>query len=574
MAHLHKKVKQGKTYYYIREIARVGGKPKVVNQVYLGSVDRILDMALGQQKTDLSKIQVQEFGSLFLANFVDQYIDLAGIVDSVIPPKPREKGPSLGEYFLFAAFNRMIEPRSKLGLPAWYKNLAVSQIRPVDTSALTSQRYWSKWDRVDGESIQEIARLFFKKINEIEPIDASCFLFDTTNYFHYMDSKTPSKLFVRGKNKEGKHWLRQVGLALLVSRQSQIPIFYREYEGNCHDSRLFNRLLEEIFASIETMGQGSPTLTVVVDKGMNSEANMQSIDQRNGVDFITTYSPAFAEDLMRKDFSFFSPVDTPKNRELAAKNREEDQMLAWRTTGQYWGDQRTVVVTFNPRTAAKQRYNFEKKLLRLQEGLFEIRSKVRGGREKWSTKHQVQQHYKEFCDSLYLPKDLYDLDFRTEGQRLQMYFQKNHYRISKHISRFGKNIIVTSHHDWSTDDIVKASLDRYQVENAFRQTKAGEFGNIRPMWHWTDSKISCHLFACIVALTYLRLLSLWLKRAGVDCTPDSAMQSMRNLSSCLCWHSGKRKPVRMLEEPDPEQAAVLAALGYQAENGVLHQSSQ
>lgn len=249
-------------------------------------------------------------------------------------------------------------------------------------------------------------------------------------------------------------------------------------------------------------------------------------------------------------------------------------MLAWRTTGQYWGDRRTVVVTFNPRTAAKQRYNFEKKLLRLQEGLFEIRSKVRGGRKKWSTKHQVQQHYKELCDSLYLPKDLYDLDFRTEGQRLQMYFQKNHYRISKHIARFGKNIILTSHHDWSTDDIVKASLDRYQVENAFRQTKAGEFGNIRPMWHWTDSKISCHLFACIVALTYLRLLSLWLNRAGVDCTPDSAMQSMRNLSSCLCWHSGKRKPVRMLEEPDSEQTAILAALGYQAENGVLHQSRQ
>jgi hypothetical protein len=90
------------------------------------------------------------------------------------------------------------------------------------------------------------------------------------------------------------------------------------------------------------------------------------------------------------------------------------------------------------------------------------------------------------------------------------------------------------------------------------------------MWHWTDSKIRCHIFSCIVALTYLRLLTLWLNRAGVDCTPDSAMQSMRNLASCLCWHSGKRKPTRMLEEPDSEQTAILAALGHQVENGVLH----
>jgi transposase len=544
MAHLHKKVKQGKTYYYIREMARVQGKPKVVNQIYLGSVERIMDMALGQQKTDLSKIQVQEFGSLFLAHFVDQHIDLVQIIDSVIPPKPREKGPTLGEYFLYAAFNRMIEPRSKLGLP--------------------------KWDRVDEDSIQEISKRFFNKINEIEPIEANCFLFDTTNYFHYMDSKTPSELFARGKNKEGKHWLRQIGLALLVARDSQIPIFYREYEGNCHDSKLFNRLLEEIFASLEALGQSNPKLTVVVDKGMNSEPNMQTIDQRQGLEFITTYSPAFAEDLIRKDLSFFTPVDTPKNRELAAKDQEDDQMVAWRTTGQYWGGLRTVVVTYNPRTAAKQRYNFEKKLQRLQNGLFEIRAKVRGGRKNWTTKHQVLHYYKELCDSLYVPKDLYDLDFRTSNNKLQLYFRKNHYRINKHIARFGKNIIVTSHHDLSTDDIVKASLDRYQVENAFRQTKAGEFGNFRPMWHWTDSKIRCHIFSCIVALTYLRLLTLWLNRAGVNCTPDSAMQSMRNLASCLCWHSGKRKPIRILEEPDPEQAAILAALGHQVANGVLH----
>lgn len=149
----------------------------------------------------------------------------------------------------------------------------------------------------------------------------------------------------------------------------------------------------------------------------------------------------------------------------------------------------------------------------------------------------------------------YDLDCRASNQRLQLYFRKNHYRINKYIARFGKNIIVTSYHDLSTDDIVRASLDRYQVENAFRQTKAGEFGNFRPMWHWTDSKIRCHIFSCIVALTYLRLATLWLNRAGVVCSPDNTMQSMRNLNSCLCWHSGKRKPARMLEEPDPEQTA-------------------
>ena len=47
MAHIHKKMKKGRPYYYVREIARVDGKPKVINQVYLGSPERMLEMAQG-----------------------------------------------------------------------------------------------------------------------------------------------------------------------------------------------------------------------------------------------------------------------------------------------------------------------------------------------------------------------------------------------------------------------------------------------------------------------------------------------------------------------------------------------
>ena len=71
MAHLHKKIKKGRPYYYIREMARVDGKPKVVNQVYLGSPERILEL-MGGGGSELSRIQAQEFGALWLANLIDR----------------------------------------------------------------------------------------------------------------------------------------------------------------------------------------------------------------------------------------------------------------------------------------------------------------------------------------------------------------------------------------------------------------------------------------------------------------------------------------------------------------------
>jgi len=47
------------------------------------------------------------------------------------------------------------------------------------------------------------------------------------------------------------------------------------------------------------------------------------------------------------------------------------------------------VVTYNPLTATKQRYGFEKKMLRLQELLFEFQTKVNRQAPHWRKKSVV-----------------------------------------------------------------------------------------------------------------------------------------------------------------------------------------
>src|SRR6266542_5513320 len=159
MAHLHKKMKKGRPYYYIREIARVNGKPTVVSQVYLGSPERMLELATGAGCEDkVAKLKSEEFGALWLANQIDQKIDLVGLIDSVVPKGKGETGPSVGEYFLYAVFNRMIDACSKRALPEWYRYTAIQQIRPVVVSELNSQRYWDKWERLDEQMVSEVAR--------------------------------------------------------------------------------------------------------------------------------------------------------------------------------------------------------------------------------------------------------------------------------------------------------------------------------------------------------------------------------------------------------------------------------
>ena len=118
MAHFHIKKKKGRPYLYVREIARVGGKPKVISQTYIGPPERVAALATGQTKQE-KMLRVEEFGALWLAHQMDSDVDLAEIVDEVVPRVSREKGPSVGEYFLYCVFNRMVEARSKNRLAEW-----------------------------------------------------------------------------------------------------------------------------------------------------------------------------------------------------------------------------------------------------------------------------------------------------------------------------------------------------------------------------------------------------------------------------------------------------------------------
>jgi transposase len=565
MAHIHKKTKNGRPYYYVREIARIDGKPTVVNQVYLGTPERILEMAT-QGGGETERIQAQEFGALWLANQIAQEVDLCGIIDAVVEKGKKGSGPSVGEYFLYAVLNRMVDAKSKRALPDWYSSTAVQFIRPVDTDALSSQHYWKKWEKVGEDHIREISRRFFSRLREVEPSGSDCFLFDTTNYYTYMASETESDLARRGKNKEGKDWLRQVGVALLVSRANRLPLFYREYEGNRHDSQLFSRIREEMFSALA--GEMGCRLTVVFDKGMNSEENIAAIDGDERFGFITTYSSFFAEELVQVPLEKFSPVDAGR------MVREEDRILAWRTSGEYWGKQRAVVVTYNPLTATKQRHGFERRLLSLQSALFEIQSKVHRHLPHWRDRKEIIARCKELCLDLHLPADLYAVEVYEEKGKLRFNFRKNHYRIGRHINRFGKNIIVTSNLDWGTNQIVEASLDRAMVENAFRQSKDETLVGMNPIWHWTDSKIRCHILTCMMALSCLRLVEIRMERAGMKMSAEKVMGAMHRLHSCLLWNSRKKKPVRMIEEPDRDQARILKAFGHEVKNGVLQKAKR
>lgn len=151
-----------------------------------------------------------------------------------------------------------------------------------------------------------------------------------------------------------------------------------------------------------------------------------------------------------------------------------------------------------------------------------------------------------------------------------MSFRKEPNKVKQKQALFGKNIIITDNTDWTTSEIIEASLDRWQVEDRFRLSKNDDLVSVQPIRHWTDSKIRCHLFTCVVAMTYLRRIELKLNAKGIIRSAENVMDDMKHLHSILSLQKGSKQPTRRLETPSKTQAEVLSAFGRHIdESGVL-----
>jgi transposase len=332
--------------------------------------------------------------------------------------------------------------------------------------------------------------------------------------------------------------------------------------------------MDEMFGIVCGFKDTKHRLTVVIDKGMNSEGNFAWIDEHSRIHFVTTYSTYFAKELATSSLEVFEPADTDRNKQLIKEGKDDDRMLVYRTSGEYWGKQRVVVITYNPVTARRQSYTLENKLDAIRQELLTMRSKIRENKPQWRKAEAIQERYTRLCERFHIPTEFYTMDFSNTTEGLSMSFRRNTVAIEQRRMMLGKNIIITDNVDWTTSDIVETSLGRWQVESQFRRSKEEELVGVQPIRHWTDSKIRCHLFSCVVSMVYLRRTELKLKAKGINRTVEDVMEDMRHLHSVLILKEGGRKTERRIEIPTKTQAEVLSVFGCSVDSsGVLQHKS-
>ena len=172
----------GKTYYYLVESARVGGKPRIVSQQYLGPADEVTARLAGSGPGEPERSRHLGFGDLAAVWGMLDRLGYAGIVGEVTGGRRSDAKAGVGTYLALAGANRVVSPRSKLAFAGWWSATAGARVTGVPWAALDHRRFWDAMDAVDDAALTGIVRRLAAAMVAEFSLELPSMALDMTNF--------------------------------------------------------------------------------------------------------------------------------------------------------------------------------------------------------------------------------------------------------------------------------------------------------------------------------------------------------------------------------------------------------
>ena len=569
MATLQCKTTQGRKYWYIVESRRVNGKPRPVVLAYLGKTEDIMKR-LASSSSAPSRIKSYSHGLVYALCDKAALLNIVGIINryaeanrSYMAKQPIINGLTAGETILLAAIGRACRPTSKQAWVDWANTTSLGYLlRPI-VNKLDSQHFWDHMDCLSEDGIEKIEADLIENVWKNYDIKTDTLLFDTTNFFTYINT-TNSRCTIakRGKNKQKRTDLRQVGYALVVTREDHIPLFQHTYIGNQPDCITFRKVIEKIKARLLLLHLDFTKHTLVFDKGMPTKENFELIDTLQ-CSYVTSIKLGGNKDLLE---SFKGSAE-----EILMN---EEKILVSRYHKKICGKERIAIVYFSESLRQGLMQGFKELITKISKLLDDVHSKLCTAKRKIDPEKKKAQIEKIIGKKL---KGVIECQLVENGQKWGLQYSIREDKLEELRQKVGFKILVSDREEWSSVDIIRAYNGQAAVEEEFKNTKNPFHLAFRPQYHWTDQKIRVHFLICFIAHLLSRLLYKEakgkLKFVWQLNTLLEKLNSIRIASYVVEGKAGKEKSANyrieyMLEDASDEQKKLIDAFSIGTQDNV------
>lgn len=561
MATIQSKATKGYKYWYIVESRRVNGKPRPVVLAYLGKADDLLKRLQGLYTL---KLKSYSHGAVSALINVAARLDVVSILNKYVKSsrpyvaeKPVRNNLTVGITFVLGAIGRVCMPTSKMGWWNWAKGTSVEYLLRCSLRKVDSQHFWDLMDSFPEDAIYPAEQEILTRLLNVYKIQTDTLFYDTTNFFTYIDTtNTNCDIAQRGKNKQHRNDLRQVGLAMVVSREDYIPLFHHSYQGNLQDAVVFREVIEKIKDRMQSLGLNQDTHTLVFDRGNNSKKNLDIVKSL-GFYYVGALTPYHHKEVIGRAMEEMSTVKL--NNESLAVYREKSTI---------WEDEKTILVFISDRLKAGQIRGVYQGLAKKEEKLKELQRSLANPKGKKRNREDLEKKIKSIVAGQFLKDILKWKLIETGDRKYYLDYQIDQEQLQSVEEKLGFRIIMTNRHEWTSQEIITAYYGQSKIEHAFRNMKNPYHLALKPQYHWTDQKIKVHYFICVIG--YLLSSIIWREaRIKADYTGslDNLLDMLNNvrLGTMLeeSKKTGKPKATYMLEEMTEAEKNIMAALGVE-----------
>lgn len=561
MAFITYRTSRGKKYWSIVESRRINGKPKQVILDYLGTAETLLQRLQDQGRLSLKSYSHGDTSALVT---VAKELDLINIINRHIPSgekggKPRRDGLTVGASFLLAALGRACQPTSKRGWYQWCKTTSLEYYLGRSFRKLDSQHFWDQMGFLPEEKIRVIEEEIIKRLAQVHTITPETLLFDTSNFFTFIASQNGRcQLPRRGKNKQKRSDLRQIGLAFLITRKEQFPLFHQTYEGNKSDVTVFKEVLADMVARLRNLFRQLADITLIFDKGNNSRDNFKLLDSKEGLGYVGGLVPCYFKELIKEANQHFQTITI-----------QGETVPVYRIKKKIWGAERTCVVLVSRQLKEGQIRGIHQQLEKKYGELEAFKRRLENRRrQRKLAPEEIRQRLAKMIKGQFLEEILkYDLIELEEGASSFTYYVDSEAFERLEQEMLGRRILVTNRHHWSSEQIITAYRGQAKVEYAFRCLKNPYHLCVRPQYHWTDQKIRAHIFICLIGyLLTIVAYSKARKEAGYRKNLGTFLEELSGIRLACRKKSKSNKVSYQLESIPPELRKVAKLFGITNDN--------
>ncbi len=552
----------GQTYYYSREVARVGGKPKIISQRYLGKAADI-EAAIAGATAMPDRTRHLAFDDVAAVWEMLRRLRVAEIVDEVVGSRRSDAGASVGTYLGLATLNRVVDPCSKLAFSQWWAKTSGDRWLHLPAGALDHRRFWEAMDAISEDDLKEIERRIVAAMVETFQVDLSGLVLDMTNFATWIDSANPrAPIAQRGHSKQKRSGLRIVGLGLVVSTDGGVPLVSHAYPGNKPDVTQFPVMVAELVERFETLvgvdGETGGRLTLVYDAGQSSEDNDELLDH-SMLSFVGSLPPSHHPDLLA----------VAKDRYKVLDQERFPGLKAFETTKVVFGAERRLVLCHSDGLHQKQSRGFDQTLAKATRQLGEVQARLGRGKTR-KAREKVEAEIAQILAPRWVSRVVSTSLTGEVPDELRLSFCTDEKaRAALEEELFGKRILFSDKplEQVTTATIVAEYRSQEVVEGDFRQMKDPKVVSFSPMFHFTESKIRVHVFYCVLALLVARLMVREAEHAGMHMSVRELLDTLAGIQETLMLYQGERgrpRARRMLTEMNATQSRLNDLFGLDA----------